>query len=176
VPHLFGVLVEVFPVPGESRLCIKRDLEPATRQFLHDIKNIPPRLYDIGGVLDGLDIDAPELLPPVVEAVLISIPPGNGGIPAAAFVIAAVDEPIPWQNRASGEFVVVLDSMLLEANARTAARSSGSSSGYFERTSESVTPGRDNARYTSQTVIGVPRMRGIDRWPGSVVMRSMMSP
>ena len=48
VPHLFSVLVEIIPVPGEDRICVEGNLEFATRQFMHDIKNIPPRLYYIG--------------------------------------------------------------------------------------------------------------------------------
>src|ERR1039457_2867142 len=57
---------------------------------------------------------------------------------------------------------------------RTAARSAGSSTGYFCRTAASVAPRNARFSYTSRTVIGKRRMHG---WPsmcsGSTVMRSV---
>jgi len=42
----------------------------------------------------------------VVEAIFIGVPSCDGGIPAPAFVVAPMNEPVLQQDLASGEFVV----------------------------------------------------------------------
>src|SRR5882724_11309633 len=100
MPHLFVVLVEIISVALILSVLVKRNLNLRIGQFFHHIKHIPPRFRLVGWVFDRLDINAVELLTPMVKALLTSVPSGNRRISTAALVISSVSKLIFRQDQA----------------------------------------------------------------------------
>ena len=112
-PHLDVVFMQVIWMSRKHRPLVERNLEFRIGQLFHNIKNIPPRLFCVCRVADRLDEDPSELLPPIIEVILLGIPSRSRRIAAPALIIAPFLQRLPRQNRSSCELVVAsrLDEM-----------------------------------------------------------------
>src|SRR5438034_216340 len=88
-PHFGIVFRQVSAIAGETRIAIERNLKLWVRQFFHNIENVPMQRRLVHRVLYGLDVDVPELLSPMVEALFVGMRSRDCRIPAATFVIPA---------------------------------------------------------------------------------------
>src|ERR1017187_9976432 len=90
-------------VAGEGGIFVEWDLELRVGQFLQHAEHI--KLGFVHGVFDLLDQNAPELLAPVIEALLRGIPPGHAGVPAATNIPGTIAQGRFRDQSPVGQFV-----------------------------------------------------------------------
>ena len=146
MPHYFVVLYKIVGIAGERGIRIEGDFKPGIGKLLHHVKHVPPRFHFVRRVFDRLNKNIPELLTPMIEALLFAVPTGDGRISAAPFVVSAIPEMFFRQYRTPRDFIVRPSLDFRNDVLTNGEKVFWDSPGYSRRTSSSVMPTKVNFR------------------------------
>ncbi len=106
MPHLDIEFDKIVGISSEGGTHVERDFKPWPGKFFDNPKDIRKKFHLVSWVLDRLDINSVELLPPMIKLLLFGVPTGDRRISAAPFVVAPMIELILRQYRSACDLIV----------------------------------------------------------------------